>query len=79
MSDALGRDLSESSLRLQLARGDAVVGSVVPVLRHLLVCGDQGLFGDDVLARLRAMLDDLANQLEMGVIDAGGRGGILDR
>lgn len=78
MSDALGRDSSESSLRLQLARGDAVVGSVVPVLRHLLVCGDQGLFGDDVLARLRAMLDDLANQLEMGVIDAGGRGGILD-
>jgi hypothetical protein len=53
MSDALGRDSSESSLRLQLARGDAVVGSVVPVLRHLLVCGDQGLFGDDVWAAAR--------------------------
>jgi hypothetical protein len=41
-------------------------------LRHLLVCGDQGLFGDDVLARLRAMLDDLAISWRWGLLTRAG-------
>jgi hypothetical protein len=57
------RDSLESGLRLHLARGDAVIGSAAPVLRHLLLHQDSALFGDDVLARLRAMLADLARQL----------------
>lgn len=67
MSDGLnemsGRDSVESGLRLTMARGDAVIGSVGPVLRHVLAHGDQALFGDDILARLRAILGDLARQV----------------
>ena len=50
-------------LRHDLARGDAAIGSITPVLRQLLGHGDLGLFGDDVLARLRGMLADLVRQL----------------
>ncbi len=66
------RDSAESGLRLCVARGDAVIGSVGPVLRHLLTHGDQALFGDDIMARLRAMLGDLARQVApdgLGVAD----------
>jgi len=64
-------DSSESSLRLHLARGDAVVGAVGPVLHHLLVHRDQALFGDEVVAHLRAMLGDLARQLVEALMVAG--------
>ncbi len=75
-ADSHGGDSAEAGLRLQLARGDAVIGSVSPVLRHLLVHHDQALFGDDILARLRAMLGDLARQIDDVLVAAGApRGG----
>lgn len=53
----------EDDLRRHLARAGGVLGAVGPVLRHLLDKRDDALFGDEVLARLRAMLGDLARQL----------------
>ena len=70
-ADPKGSDSVESGLRLQLARGDAVIDSVSPVLRHLLVHHDRALFSDDILARLRAMLGDLARQVDDVLIAAG--------
>ena len=61
--DPKAGDSHDSTLRVALMRDDAVIGSVTPVLRHLLLHDDQALFGDDILARLRAMLADLAAQM----------------
>jgi hypothetical protein len=40
-----------------------VLGTVAPVLRHLLASDDSGLFGDVVIARVRGMTRDVACQL----------------
>jgi len=53
----------EAVLREDLAHGDAMLGTVAPVLRHLLTSGDQSMFSDEVVARLRGMTGDLARQL----------------
>jgi hypothetical protein len=67
MSDAAAplriSDPVETRLRDALARGDAVLGTVAPVLRHLLASNDSGLFGDATLARVRGMAGDVARQL----------------
>lgn len=65
-------DHSEARLRQKLARGDAVVASVEPILHHLLVHRDQALFGDAVVAHLRGMLSDLARQIVHALAGAGG-------
>lgn len=54
---------AEFLLREELARGDAVLGSVAPVLRHLLASEDSSIFGDEVIARVRGMTADVACQL----------------
>jgi hypothetical protein len=75
MSDAAtnvrGTDSVESRLREELARGEAVLGTVAPVLRHLLVSNDNGLFGDVVIARVRGMTRNVASQL-LGHVDVSG-------
>lgn len=53
----------EEHLRADLARDDAMAGSVQPILRHLLSQEDGSLFGDAVIARVRGMLAHLARQL----------------
>jgi hypothetical protein len=53
----------EAVLQDGLARGDALVGGLAPVLRYLVANDAPGLFGEDILARVRAMLADLARQL----------------
>lgn len=58
----------EALLRAELARGDALAQSVQPVLRHLLAAQDGALFSDEVLARVRGMLGDLAR----GLLEIGG-------
>ncbi|WP_086619921.1 hypothetical protein [Erythrobacter tepidarius] len=54
---------AEAILRHELARETRALGSVVPVLRHLLASEGQRLVSDAVLARVRGMLTDLAAQL----------------
>lgn len=57
----------EALLRNDLARGDALLGTIQPVLRHLLLNEDNVLFSEEVLARVRGMLEDIARQLaELG-------------
>lgn len=51
------------TLRAEFARGDAVIGSVAPILRHLLANDDNSLFGDDIIARMRGIVSDLVRQL----------------
>lgn len=67
MSDAVATpratDPVESRLRGALDQGDVVLGTVAPVLRHLLASDDSGLFGDAILARVRGMIGDVARQL----------------
>lgn len=54
---------TEAILRDELARESRALGSVVPVLRHLLASEGQRLVSDAILARVRGMLSDLAAQL----------------
>lgn len=54
---------AEVALRRNLARGDRVIESVGPVLRHLLTSEELSLFADDVIATVRGMIDDIARQL----------------
>ncbi|WP_264443567.1 hypothetical protein [Novosphingobium sp. JCM 18896] len=67
MSDAAANPRAtesvEARLRGALDQGDVVLGTVAPVLRHLLASDDSGLFGDAILARVRGMIGDVARQL----------------
>jgi hypothetical protein len=56
-------DSVESALRAGLVSGDATAESIVPILRHVLTSEDSSLFGDEIVARVRGMLNDLAGQL----------------
>lgn len=65
----------EALLRDELARGDAVAGSVLPILRYLAGTPHSALFGEEVLTRTRAMLADLAGEILDCLVGAGdGRG-----
>lgn len=60
------------NLRAELARSDALAGTVLPILRHLLSNESGAVFGDEVIARVRAMLAHLTGELLdlMGVPEA---------
>lgn len=53
----------EQALRDELARGDALVAGARPILRHLLAEHDRALFSEELVARVRGMMLDLARQL----------------
>lgn len=67
--------VAEAALRRDLARGDAVLESVGPVLRHLLGNDGHSIFSDEIIASMRGMLADLAQQLVSAVNRASGSGG----
>jgi hypothetical protein len=50
-------------LRAELAHGDIVLGTVGPILGHLLANHDHSLFSDEVVARIRGMAGHVARQL----------------
>lgn len=54
---------AEDELRRQLALGDVVLETIGPVLGHLLANQDQTLFSDEIVSRVRGMLEDLARQV----------------
>lgn len=62
-ADPKPADSAEAELRQALARDDAAVAGVAPVLRHLLAADEPALFSEEVVARVRAVLTDLAAQL----------------
>jgi hypothetical protein len=53
----------EEVLRGDLQRCDAMIATTRPILRHLLSSGDQSLFSDEVVARVRGMMAHVARQL----------------
>ena len=64
----------EDVLRDELAQGDAVIGTITPILRHLLANDDHSLFNDEIIARVRGMVDHVARQLLDAVADVQGGG-----
>ncbi|GAA0279590.1 hypothetical protein GCM10009127_20890 [Alteraurantiacibacter aestuarii] len=54
---------AEDILRGELQRGDLVIATTRPILRHLLATSDQSLFSDMVIARVRGMIGHVARQL----------------
>lgn len=62
-----------TALRSELARGEAAASSAVPILRQLVAAGDVTLFSEEIVARVRAMLADIARQLLDALIGMQGR------
>ncbi len=62
----------EASIRQELAHGDAMIGTVAPILRHLLANDERSIFCDEVIAGIRGMMTDVARQLLDAVSDAAG-------
>lgn len=63
----------EAVLRDDLAHGDAMLGTISPILRHLLANDEHSVFGDEIIARVRGMTADLARQVLDEVAVAAGR------
>ena len=53
----------EAILREDLAHGDIVLGTIGPILGHLLAQRDNSLFSDEVVARVRGMVGHVTRQL----------------
>jgi hypothetical protein len=53
----------EAALRDDLAQGNAVLQSAAPVMRHLLSGARHPIFADEIVARVRGGLGDIARQL----------------
>lgn len=65
----------EALMRSELALGDQALAGVAPVLGHLLTSAGHSLVSEDVVARMRGMLGDLAGQLLQAEADALGKHG----
>lgn len=64
-----------NSLRDALTRGDAALAGIKPILSHLLSAPDHSLFSDEIVARVRGMIGDLANQILRGQAESTGENG----
>ncbi|MCB2089175.1 MAG: hypothetical protein KDD98_10180 [Sphingomonadaceae bacterium] len=61
----------ESILRDELAHGDVVLGTIGPIMGHLLANHDHSLFSDEIVSRVRGMITDVARQLLLALAEAG--------
>jgi len=66
----------EQLLREELERGDAMIAASRPILRHLLANDDHALFSDEMIARIRGMMNHVAAQL---LFAQGASAEVLDR
>lgn len=62
----------ETTMRQELAHGDALLGTIAPILRHLLANDEHSVFGDEIIAAMRGMMTDVAKQLLDSLNDAAG-------
>jgi hypothetical protein len=53
----------EVVLRDELVHGDALIGTIAPILRHLLASDEHSVFSDEVIARVRGIMEHVASQL----------------
>jgi hypothetical protein len=63
-------EMVETTLRTELAQGDAVLATARPILGHLLAHDDVAMFNDEVIARVRGMVQHVARQLVFAAADA---------
>lgn len=68
----------EAVLRQDLAHADALLGTIPPILRHLLANDDHSVFSDEIIARVRGMMECLARQLLDALAEAGGESERID-
>ncbi len=61
----------ETELREQLVHGDIVLGTIGPILGHLLATDDNSLFSDEIVARVRGMVTHLSQQFLFAQAAAG--------
>lgn len=61
------------ALRESFARGNVMLGKIAPILGHLLSTPDHSLFSDEIIARVRGMLNDLAWQVLRAQAEATGQ------
>ena len=47
----------------ELAHGDALIGTIAPILRHRLANDEHSVFSDEIIARVRGMMADVARQI----------------
>ena len=66
---------TSAALRHGLREGDAMLDGISPILGHLLSAPDYSLFSDEIVARLRGMLTDIARQVLMVQAEATGQKG----
>lgn len=64
---------AETTLRDKLAQGDALIGTIAPILRHLLANDEHSLFSEEIIARVRGMMASIARQLLDELAIASGR------
>lgn len=62
----------EALLRDDLTHADQALVHMGPILRHLLQNDDNSIFSDEVIARVRGMLADIARQLVQALGEAAG-------
>lgn len=62
----------ETLLREELEVADRAMLNTRPILRHLLRNDDHSIFSDEVIARVRGMLHDVARQLVFALSEAAG-------
>lgn len=66
---------TQGELRAALASGQQALDRIEPILGHLLSSPDHSLFSDEIVARLRGMLNDLAWQVLRVQAEATGQAG----
>lgn len=64
-------DPADVALRAALAEGDAMAWSLAPVMRHLLTGAQHAIFADEIVARVRGGIGDVARQLIDAVAQTG--------
>ncbi len=62
----------EDMLRTELAQGDALIGTIIPIMRHLVASDDHSVFSEELVARTRSMIEDVAQQLLVARGEAAG-------
>lgn len=60
----------EARMRDELALGDLVLGTIGPVLGHLLANHDHSLFSDEIVSRVRGMVGSLARAMLVAQAEA---------
>lgn len=68
--DAAAAEAIEATLQGELRLADAAMANTRPILRHLLLNDDHSIFGDEVIARVRGLLQDVARQLVVSLAEA---------